>query len=271
MRDHSSPGALAQALPETVSTTPHRTAEQEKQPPARRRSREELAAAHQRAQARVRTEVQRQMDTERRDLVRKVQQRFHQKVLSRPAARPLRLPYRFAVPLVALLVFIFGGAWFEMSRGGEFLATGNAALRAATPWLVLAALPAWYWALCRAEVWAPRLYEDMPTWFVRRMVVIPFATLLGAAAVGAAPWGWLAYLGGLSGTASRMEVRVMSVDAPRRSGRCQQHASVELRGAMARVCVHSATAGVVARAGDILVVSGRVSRWGVQVESVHAK
>lgn len=162
MRDHSSPGALAQALPETVSTTPHRTAEQEKQPPARRRSREELAAAHQRAQARVRTEVQRQMDTERRVLVRKVQQRFHQKVLSRPAARPLRLPYRFAVPLVALLVFIFGGAWFEMSRGGEFLATGNAALRAATPWLVLAALPAWYWALCRAEVWAPRLYEDMP-------------------------------------------------------------------------------------------------------------
>lgn len=109
MRDHSSLGALAQALPETVSTTPHRTAEQEKQPPARRRSREELAAAHQRAQERVRTEVQRQMDTERRDLVRKVQQRFHQKVLSRPAARPLRLPYRFAVPLVGQ--FAQGAPW----------------------------------------------------------------------------------------------------------------------------------------------------------------
>lgn len=275
MRDHSSPGALAQPLaaagPNAAGVAPLRTTEPEKQPPTRRRSREELAAAHQRAQARVRAEVQRQMDTERRDLVRKVQQRFQQKSLAMPAARPLRLPYRFAVPLVAVLVFIFGGAWFEMSRGGEFLATGNAALRAATPWVVLAAIPAWYWVLCRAEAWAPRVYEDMPTWFVRRMVVFPFAALLAAAAVGAAPWGWAAYLGGLSGTASRMEVRVVSVDAPRRSSRCQQHASVELRGAMARVCVHTATAGAVPRVGDILVVSGRVSRWGVHVESVHAK
>lgn len=275
MRDHSSPGALAQPLPATGPTAAgamsHRTTAQEEQPPARRRSREELPAAHQRARARVRAEVQRQMDAERRDLVRKVQQRFHQKSLGRTAARPLRLPYRFAAPLVALLVFIFGGAWFEMLRGGDFLATGNAALRAVTPWVVLAAVPAWYWVLCRAEVWAPRVYEDMPTWFVRRMVVFPFAALLGAAAIGAAPWGWAAYLGGLSGTASRMEVRVVSVDPPRRSSRCQQHASVELRGAMARVCVDAATIGAVPRAGDTLVVSGRMSRWGVHVESVHSK
>ena len=274
MRDHSSPGALAQALPETAFSTPHRTAEQEKQPPARRRSREELAAAHQRAQARVRGEVQRQMDQERRDLVRQVHhQRLHREK-SRTTlmnARPALLPYRLAIPLVALLVFVFGGFWFDMTRGDNFLAAGGATWRAWRPWVVFTALPGWYWVLCRAEGLMPWVMRQIPTRFMRRFMAFPIMALLGAFAVGAAPDGWAAYLGGMAGTPSRVQARVVSVEAPRLSGKCNHHAHVAYRGATERICVNTGITGVMPRAGDTLVMSGRISRWGLHVDSVQAR
>lgn len=270
MRDHSHPEGLAHALPAAGYATNTSAARTGESPPQRRRSREELAAAQQRAQSRVQGQVQRQMDQERRARMRQAQQRREQRLHTLPA-RPLLVPYGRASALVAVLVFVLGGAFFEASLGGHFLYVGSAVLRGVTPWLVLAAIPVWIWALCRMEAVVPRLTEDMPAWFVRRMVAYPFAALLGAGAVGAAPWGWAAYLGHLSGRTARMEVRVVSVEAPRLSGSCNQHALVEYRGAPARVCTQTAVTGVVPRVGDAVVLAGRVSRWGVHVDSVHAK
>lgn len=185
MRDHRHPEGLAPALQAAYATstaTPGSTARATDAPPQRRRSREELAAAQQRAQSRVQGQVQKQKDQERRARMRQAQQRREQS----PAER-LFVPYRMAAVFVALLVFVFGGALFEVARGEHFLVTGHATLRAATPWLVLAAAPLWYWALCRTEVLAPWWVQQMPTWFVRQMVAYPFAALLGAAAVGPPP------------------------------------------------------------------------------------
>ncbi|EJE52234.1 hypothetical protein PMI14_03037 [Acidovorax sp. CF316] len=269
MRDHRHPEGLAPALPAAYATstaTPGSTARATDAPPQRRRSREELAAAQQRAQSRVQGQVQKQKDQERRARMRQAQQRREQQ----PAAR-LFVPYKLAAGFVALLVFVFGGALFEVARGEHFLVTGHATLRAATPWLVLAAAPLWYWALCRTEVLAPWWVQQMPTWFVRQMVAYPFAALLGAAAVGAAPWGWAAYLGELVGKPARVEVRVVSVEAPRTSSSCTQYARLEFRGSTDRVCVNTSVTGVMPRAGDTVVVAGRVSRWGLHVGTVHAK
>lgn len=273
MRDHRHPEGLAPALPAAYATgaaTPGSTARATDAPPQRRRSREELAAAQQRAQSRVQGQVQKQKDQERRARMRQAQQRREQLLRNQPAAH-LFVPYGLAVVFVALLVFVFGGALFEMAQGDHFLVSGHATLRAATPWLVLAAAPLWYWALCRTEVLAPWWVQQMPTWFVRQMVVYPIAALLTAAALGAAPWGWAAYLGELVGKPARVDALVVSVEAPRISSSCNQYARLEFRGSTGRVCMNTAVTGVMPRAGDTVVVAGLVSRWGLHVGAVHAK
>lgn len=273
MRDHRHPEGLAAALPATYATgaaTPGSTARATDAPPQRRRSREELAAAQQRAQARVQGQVQKQKDQERRARMRQAQQRREQLLRNQSAAH-LFVPYGLAMVFVALLVFVFGGALFEMAQGDHFLVSGHATLRAAMPWLVLAAAPLWYWALCRTEVLAPWWVQQMPTRFVRQMVVYPIAALLTAAALGAAPWGWAAYLGGLVGKPARVEALVVSVEAPRISSSCNQYARLEFRGSTGRVCMNTAVTGVMPRAGDTVVVAGLVSRWGLHVGVVHAK
>ena len=211
-----------------------------------------------------------QRDQERRAQMRKARQRREQLLHKLPAAR-LFVPYKLALVCVVVLVFAFGGAIFEMVQGDRFLVSGHATLRAATPWLVLAAAPLWYWALCRTEVLAPWWVQQMPTWFVRQMMVYPIAALLSAAALGAAPWGWAAYLGELVGKPARVEVRVLSVEPPQLPSSCNQYARLEYRGSTGRVCVNTALAGVVPRAGDTVVVAGLVSRWGLHVGSVHAR
>lgn len=275
MRDHRHPESLAPALPGACATgaaTPGGAARatDASPPPQRRRSREELAAAQQRAPSRVQGQVQMQRDQERRAQMRKARQRREQLLRKLPAAR-LFVPYKLATVWVAMLVFVFGGALFEVAQGEHFLVAGHASLRATTPWLVLAAAPLWYWALCRTEVLAPWWVQQMPTWFVRQMLVYPIAALLAAAALGAAPWGWAAYLGELVGKPARVEVRVVSVEPPQSSSSCNQYARLEFRGSTGRVCVNTALAGVVPRAGDTVVVAGLVSRWGLHVGSVRAR
>lgn len=272
MRDHRHPESLAPALPAahaTSAATSGSTARATDAPAQRRRSREELAAAQQRAQSRVQSEVQKQKDRERRARMRQAQRRREQQ-LQQPAVR-LFVPYKLAMVFVAMLVFAFGGAVFEMMRGDHFLVSGHASLRAATPWLVLAAAPLCYWALCRTEVLGPWWVRQMPTWFFRQMVVYPIAALLAAAALGAAPWGWAAYLGELVGKPARVEARVVSVEPPQISSSCNQYARLEFRGSTGRVCVNTALSGVMPRAGDAVVVSGLVSRWGLHVGAVHAR
>ena len=273
MRDHRPPEGMAAALPAAYAPSaaalgsPPRATDA---PPQRRRSREELAAAQQRAQSRVQGQVQKQQDQERRARMRQARQRREQLLRNQPAAR-LFVPYRLGMVFVALLVFVFGGALFEMAQGDHFLVSGHATLRAATPWLVLATAPLWYWALCRTEVLAPWWVQQMPTWFVRQIVVYPIAALLAAAALGAAPWGWASYLGELVGKPARVQALVVSVEAPRISSSCNQFARLEYRGDTGRVCTNTGMSGVMPRVGDTVVVSGLVSRWGLHVGAVQAK
>lgn len=181
------------------------------------------------------------------------------------------LPCRFAVPAVAAFVFVLGGLYFEWAMGGGFLFFGNTALRAAMPWMVGVLVPVFVVVLCRLERVMPQLADPLPGVFFRTVIAYPLLALLCAVAVAAAPWGWLAYLGWMAGTPSRVEARVLSVELPQDLVLCGQYARLEFRATAARICVEERLATKALRAGETVAVYGRVSGLGLYVREIHAK
>lgn len=237
--------------------------------PRRRQTPEELAAAQQRREVRVLGDVRKGMGT--RQSMRARQMRLARLQREQRSWADRLLPYRFAIPAVVALVFVFGGVYFEWAMGGGFLFFGNAALRSAMPWIVGVLVPVFVVVLCRFEGVVPELAEQLPGAFFRTVIAYPLLALLCAVAVAAALWGWLAYLGWMAGTPSRVEARVLSVELPQDLVLCGQYARLEFRGTAARICVEERLAAKALRAGETVAVYGRVSGLGLYVREIHGR
>lgn len=234
----------------------------------RRQTPEELATAQRQREARVLSEVRKGMGAVQLLRARHLRlarlQREHER-------ERILLPHTFAVPAIAALVFVFGGLYFEWTMGGGFLFFGNTTLRAAMPWMVGALVPVFVVVLCLLERVMPQLADPFPGAFFRTVIAYPILALLCAIAVAAAPWGWLTYLGWMTGTPSRVEARVLAIDALRNRIHCGQYARLEFAGTVARICVEERLAAKAPVAGDTVAVYGRVSRLGLYVREIHAK
>ncbi len=181
------------------------------------------------------------------------------------------LPHWFAIPAVAALVFVFGGAYFEWTLGGAFLFFDNTALRAAMPWMVGALVPVFVVVLCRLERVVPLLVDQLPGVFFRTAIAYPLLALLCAAAVAAAPWGWAAYFGWVAGTPSRVQARLLWMEPLTVRALCGQYARLEFQGRTAHICVEERLPAKQPQVGDMVTVYGRVSSLGLFVREIHAK
>ncbi len=253
----------------TACSTGLNTVASEGTRPKRAKNPQELAARLRHAELRVLGEVRKGMGT--RQSMRARQMRLARLQLAQRSWADRLLAYRFAIPAVVALVFVFGGVYFEWAMGGGFLFFGNAALRSAMPWIVGVLVPVFVVVLCRFEGVVPELAERLPGAFFRTVITYPLLALLCAVAVAAALWGWLAYLGWMAGTPSRVEARVLSVELPQDLVLCGQYARLEFRGTAARICVEERLAAKALRAGETVAVYGRVSGLGLYVREIHAK
>lgn len=170
-----------------------------------------------------------------------------------------------------VFVAVFAGLVLEMTIGEGFIWFGGAAYKPLALKLFLVLLPVLAVLFYRRERSTHHLRNRYPTWLVRWVFMYPVMVLLGAGLVAFAPWGWAAALGWAWGASSRVEVRVVSVDAPSpRSRGCDQSAQLEFKGAMASICLEGRLGKQAPAAGDTVTVSGRESRLGLYVERLHS-
>ncbi len=182
------------------------------------------------------------------------------------------LPKVWRIPFLVVLLLVLGSPILEMTLGQGFLWSGGAAYGAALPVLLLVLLAVFAVVLYRHERSAHLLRASYPTWFVRWLFMYPLMVVFCTAMVAFAPWGWAAALGWATGTPSRVDVRVSSIGAlSPGSGGCDQSARLEFQGAHASICLEGRLAGKMPYPGEMMAVSGRVSRLGLYVERVHGK
>ncbi|KRC20416.1 hypothetical protein [Acidovorax sp. Root217] len=170
-----------------------------------------------------------------------------------------------------VFVAVLAGLVLEMTIGQGFIWFGGATYEPLALKLFLLLLPLLAVLFYRRERSTHHLRNRYPTWLVRWVFMYPVMVLLGAGLVAFAPWGWAAALGWAWGASSRVEVRVVSVDAPSPGSRgCDQSAQLEFKGAMASICLEGRLGKQAPAAGDTVTVSGRVSRLGLYVEKLHS-
>lgn len=170
-----------------------------------------------------------------------------------------------------VFVAVLAGLVLEMTIGQGFIWFGGATYEPLALKLFLALLPVFAVLIYRPERSTHSLRGRYLTLLARWLVMYPFAVLASAGLVAFAPWGWAAAMGWVVGTSSRIEVHVVSVDAPSpRSRGCDQYAQLEFKGAMASICLEGRLGKQAPAAGDTVTVSGRVSRLGLYVEKLHS-
>lgn len=182
------------------------------------------------------------------------------------------LPKAWRIPFLVVLLLVLGSPILEMTLGQRFLWSGGAAYGAALPVLLLVLLAVFAVVLYRHERATHQLRASYPTWFVRWLFMYPLMVVFCTAMVALAPWGWAAALGWATGTPSSVDVRVHSIGAlSPGSGGCDQSARLEFKGAHARICLEGRLVGRMPYPGDMVAVSGRVSRLGLYVEQIHGQ
>lgn len=182
------------------------------------------------------------------------------------------LPKAWRIPFLVVLLLVLGSPILEMTLGQGFLWSGGAAYGAALPVLLLVLLAVFAVVLYRYERVTHQLRTSYPTWFVRWLFMYPLLVVFCTAMVAFVPWGWAAALGWATGTPSRVDVRISSIGAlSPGSGGCDQSARLEFKGAHARICLEGRLVGRMPYPGDMVVVSGRVSRLGLYVERIHGQ
>lgn len=182
------------------------------------------------------------------------------------------LPKRFFIPVVVIIFLVFIGPMIELGIGKGFVFAHANAYRAAMPWIVGLLLPVIGFAVYTRERKELLLKYRYPTWGVRWLLMFPLVSLLGAAMIAMAPLGWAAFIGWATGKDSTaLEARVLSVGEASSSSRgCKQHASLQVLGNEASICLDGRISKP-PRQGDSLSVRGRVSAWGVYIEELHPR
>lgn len=183
--------------------------------------------------------------------------------------KPWLLPKPFRVPFVAVLVFLIGGSLLEITVGAGFIFSGGTGYSHAMPWLFGVLIPVFALGWFLLERVNHNLRARYPTWLVRWLIVFPLVVALTATMAVVSPLGWAALLGWITGSPSRVEVSVISVDAPsRRSSGCDHYAHLEFDGTTARICLEGRLAGPAPHAGERVAVAGRVSRLGLLIDRI---
>lgn len=220
------------------------------------------AAATTRIEERLR-EISTKLDKELAEQVSQIDTRY---------AVPKRwlLPKSYRVPAIATTLFLSVGTLLETAIGTGFIFSGSNAYRSAMPWLFGALIPIFAVGWFLLERANHDLRAQSPTWLVRWFVLFPGIVTLSAAMVVFSPLGWAALLGWAIGSPSqRLEVRVISVDQPSRSSRgCDQYAHLEFDGASSRICLERRLSGPAPQAGEMVLVSGRMSHLGLFIDRI---
>ncbi len=189
------------------------------------------------------------------------------KVLVEDAHEPWTVPKVLWTPFLAAGV---AGLLLEVTVGRGFIWLGNVAYSSTMPVSLLVLFTVFAVVLYLDERANHSLQSRHPTWWVRWLVMYPTLVVFCAGLVAFAPWGWAAAMGWAWGASSRVEVHVVSVEAPSpRSRGCDQYAQLEFKGATSRICLEGRLGKQAPVSGETVVVYGRVSRLGLYVESIH--
>ncbi|MBB6562252.1 hypothetical protein HNP48_004961 [Acidovorax soli] len=126
----------------------------------------------------------------------------------------------------------------------------------------------WFWTMRRAQA----IQSDGMTWTKRWLGVFPGCVALTTAMVLVAPWGWSAMLCWALGTPTRVQVRVVSFKVPEYYRGCHLRAAFEFQGVTSPdACVDGRFKGDMPPVGSAATVYGKLSRWGLMVNSIHGR
>jgi len=183
----------------------------------------------------------------------------------------LDLPKPLTTAIAAGLLFVCAGAALEASLGKAFVFAFANEYRAASPWIFAAFVAVFgaFWLWLESK---PEFRIRYPTTLLRRFVIVPIFTALGAGGAVASPLGWMALVGWTIGQSHTVQATIVSMHKPAPNSRaCKQDANVEIRGATADICLDGRIAGVAPVNGEVVAVSGRISMFGVYVEEIRAR
>ncbi|WP_428001186.1 hypothetical protein [Acidovorax sp.] len=217
-------------------------------------------------------EDRREMDRSLQEAKDRIQALRAEYGIVEPARRGPPLPRAVSVSLAVAGMLGIAGGMLGMALGDAFIWSSGAGYGTVAPWIFLAVLPLVVLALYCAERAGHGLRNRYPTWFVRWLFVYPCMVLIFAGMLVASPMGWSAALGWGLGTFSRTEVRLVSLGrlSPGAKG-CDQSAEVEFKGTSSRICLEGRVRGALPGPGEMVAVSGRISRLGLYVEQVHGR
>lgn len=219
--------------------------------------------------------AQAQIESRLQDISNKLNKELDDQIARVKAQYPLPnrwvLPKSFRLPASALLIFVIVGAVLEMLVGSSFIFSGSNDYRRAVPWLLCIVVPLVAVGFFLLEKRNHQMKAQFPTWSIRWLAMFPLIIAMCSAAIVISPLGWASVLGWVIGMPTeRLEAIVISIDNPRsRSGECDQHADLEFRGVTARICVEDLVMGATPKAGERVLISGRLSSLGLYIDTIH--
>ena len=176
---------------------------------------------------------------------------------------------------VGLMLLAFVSVPLEFTVGENFVFSFTNTYRAAVPLLFAVLLPAFAIMWFRLERKQHTLAYQYPTWLVRWLLMFPLIVVMPSAMVIYSPFGWAALAGWAIGTPSAQKTaRVLSVEPmrePRRIGKCDQKAKINLDEIDTNVCIEGRVVGLMPKVGDSIAVTGRISFFGFFIEEIRVQ
>jgi len=187
-----------------------------------------------------------------------------------PPEAPLRSSTLAKVAL-ATIVFVVSGALLEATMGQKFIFLGSNGYWLTMPWLLAVLIPLFTWMIFRLERKQHMLAERYPTRAIR-FIMFPLMILMSVGMVLAAPLGWMALFGWMNGTpADNLTARVVWIRPPSHSRGCHQDAEIRFKAVDTSICVYGRIVGRQPDNGDAVILSGRLSSYGLYVEQIRTR
>jgi hypothetical protein len=183
----------------------------------------------------------------------------------RPAPKPLVIAI-----LAAYLVVVVGVA-LELSLGSTFIFAENDRYRSVMPtvfWLGCIPFAAGLFAM---DMHTKQWKATYPTWVIRWLVMFPLLVALSSVGAMVSPLGWAALFGWAAAVPVQgLDASVISTrESVKKKGLfdCSLKAEIKHNGSAARVCMDGIYIGPAPTAGSKLVLAGRISRFGLFIDS----
>jgi hypothetical protein len=174
-----------------------------------------------------------------------------------------------------LMLLAFVSVPLEFTVGESFVASFTNTYRSIVPLLFAVLLPIFAIAWFRHDRKQHTLARRYPTWVVRWMIMFPLIVVMSSSMVIFSPFGWSALAGWAIGIPSaQATAKVLSVEPmrePRRIGKCDQTAKVEIYGTDAKICIEGRVVGSTPKAGDSITAVGKISIFGFFVNEIRVQ